>query len=75
MGGGPDKEHLLIVLWDPELKELTAELKRRFPSFDITYIHQALKESFVDDSTTVPDGETFPSQTVWNPRGCAGEAD
>ncbi|KIW87747.1 uncharacterized protein Z519_11721 [Cladophialophora bantiana CBS 173.52] len=37
MGGGPDKEHLLIVLYEPEPKHLTAEIKRRFPYFDITY--------------------------------------
>ncbi|EXJ56812.1 hypothetical protein A1O7_07156 [Cladophialophora yegresii CBS 114405] len=38
MGGGPDKEHLLITLWEPEPKHITAEIKRRFPYIEITYL-------------------------------------
>lgn len=38
MGGGPDKEHLVIILWDPEPKDTIAEIKKRFPYFDITYL-------------------------------------
>lgn len=45
MGGGPDKEHLLIVLWEPEPKHITAEIKRRFPYFDITYIQLDLSSN------------------------------
>ncbi|KIW56465.1 hypothetical protein PV05_05124 [Exophiala xenobiotica] len=37
MGGGPDKEHVLITLGDPEPKHITGMLKQQFPHFDITY--------------------------------------
>ncbi|KAJ9628289.1 uncharacterized protein PV06_01268 [Exophiala oligosperma] len=37
MGGGPDKEHVVIILSDPEPEHITALLKRQFPYFDITY--------------------------------------
>ncbi|EXJ88460.1 hypothetical protein A1O1_05390 [Capronia coronata CBS 617.96] len=38
MGGGPDKEHVLITLFDPEPKDITGELRRRFPHFEVTYV-------------------------------------
>ena len=58
MGGGPDKEHLLIVLWDPEPKQITAEIKRRFPYIDITYLQLALKgRAFENNGQDVPEGE------------------
>ena len=61
MGGGPDKEHLLIVLWDPEPKHITAELKRRFPYFDITYVQLSMQSKpFADNSDQVSKGE-FPA--------------
>jgi hypothetical protein len=37
MGGGPDREHMLIVLRSPEPKGLTAKIKERFPYIDVTY--------------------------------------
>lgn len=37
MGGGPDKEHLLILSWSDEPENLKAEIKRRFPYIDVTY--------------------------------------
>jgi hypothetical protein len=37
MGGGPDKEHMVIVLWDEEPKQVTDEIKRRFPYINVTY--------------------------------------
>jgi hypothetical protein len=45
MGGGPDKEHLLIVLWEPEPKHITAEIKRRFPYIEITYLQLDLSSN------------------------------
>ena len=39
MGGGPDREHMLIVLRSPEPKGLIAKMKGRFPYIDVTY-HQ-----------------------------------
>ena len=61
MGGGPDNEHLLIVLWQPEPKHITAELKRRFPYFDITYVELSMpSKPFSDNSHLIPKGE-FPA--------------
>ena len=37
MGGGPDKEHLVIILWDPEPKEITDGIRKRFPYMKVTY--------------------------------------
>jgi hypothetical protein len=37
MGGGPDHEHLLIVLWNPEPKDLISKIKERFPYIEVTY--------------------------------------
>ncbi|OCT48959.1 hypothetical protein CLCR_05293 [Cladophialophora carrionii] len=45
MGGGPDKEHLLIALWEPEPKHITAEIKRRFPYIEITYLELELSSN------------------------------
>jgi hypothetical protein len=59
MGGGPDKENLLIILWEPEPTHITAEIKRRFPYFDITYFQLDNSSSpWGGDSTKgVPTGE------------------
>ncbi len=61
MGGGPDKDHLLIVLWEPEPKHITAEIKRRFPYFDITYLQLDLSSNpWGGDMTKgVPTGECW----------------
>jgi hypothetical protein len=37
MGGGPDREHMLIVLRSPEPNGLVAKMKERFPYIDVTY--------------------------------------
>ncbi|OQU93754.1 D-isomer specific 2-hydroxyacid dehydrogenase, NAD binding domain-containing protein [Cladophialophora immunda] len=64
MGGGPDKEHLLIVLWDPEPKDLTAEIKRRFPYFDVTYYQlNAMGREGREKSQTIPK-ELWQSATI-----------
>ena len=62
MGGGPDKEHLLIVLWEPEPKHITAEIKRRFPYFDITYIQLDLSSNPWGGAMTkgVSTGKSYP---------------
>ncbi|KAL2432224.1 hypothetical protein ABEF95_004374 [Exophiala dermatitidis] len=54
MGGGPSqKEKVLIALFEPEPKEIIAELKRRFPQFDITYVQVSFpKEKVVVASET-----------------------
>ncbi|KIW83348.1 hypothetical protein Z517_02593 [Fonsecaea pedrosoi CBS 271.37] len=56
MGGGPEKEHLLIVLWQPEPKDVTAEIQRRFPHFEIKYFQQLPPEGgqIVDKRGQVP---------------------
>ncbi|OAL35235.1 hypothetical protein AYO20_05489 [Fonsecaea nubica] len=56
MGGGPEKEHLLIVLWQPEPKDVTAEIQRRFPHFEIKYFQQLPPEGgqIVDKREQVP---------------------
>lgn len=38
MGGGPDKE-TLVVIWANELKHLTDDIQRRFPYIDVIF-HQ-----------------------------------
>lgn len=37
MGGGPDDEHMLIVLWNPEPKDVISKIKEKFPYIEITY--------------------------------------
>ena len=37
MGGGPDQEHMLIILWDEEPKAITDEIRERFPYIKVTY--------------------------------------
>ena len=37
MGGGPPKDHLLCVLPQPEPKEILDELRKKFPSIEISY--------------------------------------
>jgi len=58
MGGGPDKEHLLIAMWFPEPKHIIAEIKRRFPYFDITYFQFDMpKLALADRGSLVPKGK------------------
>jgi hypothetical protein len=66
MGGGPDKEHLLITLWDPEPKHITAEIKRRFPYFDITYVQLSRADSGWGSGSTkgVSPGMLFPPRAA-----------
>ncbi|KAJ4538815.1 hypothetical protein HRR77_006741 [Exophiala dermatitidis] len=67
MGGGPsEKEHVLIALFEPEPKEIIAELKRRFPHFEITYVQVSFpKEKVVVGSETQGiDDELWRSTTI-----------
>lgn len=59
MGGGPDKEHLVIALWDPEPTHITDEIKRRWPHIEITYVQLASPISFKDVGDQVPPGMLF----------------
>lgn len=65
MGGGPDKEHLLIALWDPEPVHFTSEIKRRFPYIDINYVQippptsASWKQNIADSANAVPAGESL----------------
>lgn len=65
MGGGPDKEHLLIVHWDPEPKHTTAHIKQQFPYIDITYI-QVSKSILpeVGNSDQISDGELVSNSVL-----------
>ena len=48
MGGGPDREHLLIVLWDPEPTGLIAQIKDKFPYIDVDYVQiKSLQANYV----------------------------
>ena len=38
MGGGPDKEDLLVTLPIPKPDDKLAELQRRFPNVQVTYL-------------------------------------
>ena len=67
MGGGPDKEHMVIVLWEPEPTAQIAELKRRFPYITITYINASDTNKRRDDnaaSLNIPP-ELYASATIW----------
>ncbi len=46
MGGGPDKEHLLVVMEQPKPEDIFAKLKQRFPYVDITFVQ--IKDDKVD---------------------------
>jgi len=35
--GAPEKEYMVITLWDPEPTDVMDELKKRFPYIDVTY--------------------------------------
>lgn len=65
MGGGPDKEQLLIALWDPEPVHFTSEVKRRFPNIEVNYVQIAppsassWKDALKESSNAVPAGESF----------------
>jgi hypothetical protein len=74
MGGGPDKETVLIVLWDPEPEAITAMLKRQFPHFDITYLQVAPRAgvSWVESYKEVPDGQSSTCLSLSSSRAWAG---
>lgn len=63
MGGGPDKEQLLIALWDPEPVHFTSEVKRRFPNVEINYVQipspaaSSWKDALRESANAVPAGE------------------
>ena len=58
MGGGPDKEHLIIAHWDPEPKGETSLIKQLFPYIDITYVQVSRNiRPNVDNSNQISDGE------------------
>ncbi|KIV95626.1 hypothetical protein PV10_03256 [Exophiala mesophila] len=63
MGGGPDKEHLLIVLWDAEPKHITDSIRSRWPHIEITYFQLNGPISFKDVGDQVPP-ELFRSATL-----------
>jgi hypothetical protein len=57
MGGGPDREHMLIVLRSPESKGLTAKIKERFPYIDVTYFQiKSTRANNVPEEKDVPKG-------------------
>lgn len=62
MGGGPDHEHLLIVLWSPEPKDLISKIKQRFPYIDVTYFQvQSTRANKVQEAEKgVPKGSSLP---------------
>ena len=61
MGGGPDKEQVLIALADPEPKHITAMLKYQFPHFDITYfqVSRDTGPKTENAGSQVPDGQSL----------------
>lgn len=38
MGGGPDKEHLLVIHYEPKPDTILKDIKQQFPYIDITYL-------------------------------------
>ncbi|EXJ78163.1 hypothetical protein A1O3_09324 [Capronia epimyces CBS 606.96] len=64
MGGGPDRENVLITLFDPEPKDTIAELKRRFPYFDITYVHVSVPTKGAKSNPTVISDELWKKTTI-----------
>ncbi|KIV85712.1 hypothetical protein PV11_01373 [Exophiala sideris] len=64
MGGGPDKEHLVIAHWDPEPKHETSLIKQLFPYIDITYVQVSRNlEPAVDNSDQISD-DLWKSATI-----------
>ncbi len=61
MGGGPDKEHVLITLGDPEPKHITGMLKQQFPHFYITYFQVSgdTGPKTENAGSQVPDGQSL----------------
>ncbi|KAK5109799.1 hypothetical protein LTR62_006532 [Meristemomyces frigidus] len=64
MGGGPAKEHLLILLPGAEPKEILSALRKRFPHIEITYLSASPSPSIPDkawnDVTILYTLFTFP---------------
>lgn len=63
MGGGPDHEHMLILLANPEPKELITKIKERFPYIEVTYLQtQGHRSNQVPEGEKgVPKGSSSPS--------------
>ena len=66
MGGGPDREHMLIVLESPEPKGLIAKIKERFPYIDVTYfqIKGTRANNVRAEEKDVPKGSYFPTLLI-----------
>ena len=71
MGGGPDKEHMLIVLWEPEPKETIAKIKEKFPYIEVTYFQiKSYRANAVKEG--VPKGQAAPFRCSVTPVvGCS----
>jgi hypothetical protein len=65
MGGGPDREHMLIVLRSPEPKDLIAKIKEKFPYIDVTYFQtkSTRANNVPAEEKGVPKGSCLPSLT------------
>src|SRR4051794_9812514 len=61
MGGGPDREHMLIVLRSPDPKDQIAKIKERFPYIDVTYfqIKSTRANNVPAGEMDVPKGHTL----------------
>jgi len=66
MGGGPDREHMLIVLRSPEPKDLIAKIKERFPYIDVTYfqIKGTRANNVRAEEKDVPKGSYLPTLLI-----------
>ena len=69
MGGGPDdREHMLIVLWNPEPKDLVAKIKEEFPYIDVTWfqLKSARANQLPESDQGVPKG-SYQSSLYMSP--------
>jgi phosphoglycerate dehydrogenase-like enzyme len=66
MGGGPDKEHMVILLWETEPTTRIEAIKRRFPYIEITYLNLKDSNKPRDDGAKldVPP-ELYEKVTTW----------
>ena len=69
MGGGPEKEHMVIALWGPEPADRIAELRSRFPYIEVTYVD--LGEPGAQDSQ---DGTDSSERKQHSPKSAAVDA-
>lgn len=66
MGGGPDKEHMVILLWEPEPTKQIEEIKRRFPYISITYLNLKDSNKPRDDGAKLDiPKELYEKVTIW----------